>query len=260
MNYLVSLDGAALNHVSDLAPIRVADVIELQPSRTTNTKERLGIPGSFVTRDHINNRQVRVQFAVLTSSYAERTAVLSDVSAWAMQGRLLEISDRPGQQLHVVCTDTPLTMSKRTWTDLCEMTFTAFSIPFWEDTEPITVHAGGITEGTLTLCPRGNVRQVPLRCTVKPTTSPLTTLTLAANGTEMTFSGLSVPAGKALVLDCPDGYLTASWVGDDGIVHPCLSFRTGAEHIPLNTRQNNAVAISANTEVDVTLSARGWYW
>lgn len=257
MSYLVTLDDYSMTDVSNL--VRIVDVIELQPGRTTNTKERLGAPGSFVTRDHINTRQVRVQFAILTSDPVARAAALSALSAWAMDGRYLKIGDRPGQQLRVVCTDTPLTMSKRKWTELCEMTFTGFSVPFWEDVTPTEISAV-MTDGMLNIFPPGNVRQVPLRCRITPQESTLTTLTIAANGAEMAFSGLAVPAGKTLVIDYEDGLLSAKWTADDGTVVPCLRYRAGAEYIPLTTRKTNEVIVMADAVSDVTLSVKGWYW
>jgi len=258
LSYLVTLDDYSMTDVSNL--VHIVDVIELQPGRTTNTKERLGAPGSIIVRDHINTRQVRVQFAILTSDPVARAAALSSLSAWAMDGKYLKIGDRPGQQLRVVCTDTPLTMSKRKWTELCEMTFTAFSTPFWEDVTPIEVTKKGLTAETLTIFPPGNVWQVPLRCRVTPVEETLTQFGINAYGATMVFSGLAVPAGKTLVIDYEDGLLSAKWTADDGTVVPCLRYRAGAEYIPLTTRKTNEVIVMADAVSDVTLSVKGWYW
>lgn len=258
MSYYIALDGVPLASVSPL--IRIADVIELRPERTTNLQARLQTPGSLLVRDHIASREVRVQFTVLTSDLAQRTRILSDVTAWAMNGRLLEIADRPGQQLQVRCTETPQTMSKRKWTELCELTFTAHAVPFWEDRFPMTVSADTVTEETLHIRPTGNVHKCPLRCSITPESSALTSLTIAANGAEMAFSGLAVPVGKTLVIDYQEGVLVAFWTDTDGSRIPYLSCRTGSEGIPLNARQDNAVHIAANTACMLQISAKGWYW
>lgn len=257
MTYLVTLDDYAMTDVSKF--VRILDVIELQHKRTTNTQARLGAPGSVVTRDHIDSRQVRVQFTLLTSDPVERTAALSAISAWAMRGEYLKISDRPGQQLRVVCTDAPLTMSKRKWTEACEVIFTAFDQPFWEDVTPMQ-SVVTLMDGTLSIFPPGNVRQVPLTISVTPQVETLTSLTIAANGAEIAFSGLAVPAGKTLAIDYVEGFLTAKWTADDGAVVPCLKYRTGPEFIPLNTLQQNDVTIKADVTVRIIVSARGWYW
>ena len=99
MRYQVSLDDLDLSNVSHL--IRITDVIELQPDLTSDTKERLGAAGSYLVRSHLKARKVRVQLALLTSDITERTAVLSEVTAWAVRGKFLKIGDRPGQQLRV---------------------------------------------------------------------------------------------------------------------------------------------------------------
>lgn len=258
MSNFVSLDGLSMADVSPL--IRVVDAIELRPSRTTTSRERLGVPGSFLLKDHLNTRQVRVQFAVLIDDETQRTRILSELTAWAMEGRWLQLGDRPGQRLRVVCTETPLTMSKRKWTDLCEMTFTAFGLPFWEDALPVQAYAPDTTDCTLTLSLMGTVRQVPLLCSVTPTDSTLTSLRITANGAEMAFSGLAVPAGKTLAIDYEDGLMSAKWTADDGTVTPCLRFRTGAEYIPINTRRSNDVHVVTDASCNVTIGARGWHW
>ncbi len=258
MSYTVILDDISLADVS--SHVRIVDAVELQPSRTISARELLGAPGSILTRNHINTRQVRVQFAILTSSPTLRTAALSAISAWATQGKYLKLGDRPGQQLRVVCTETPLTMSKRKWTELCEMTFTAFHPAFWEDVNALDVTADGITAADVPITPRGNVSRIPLMCTVTPTSGSLTALTISANGAEMAFSGLAVPAGNSFTLDYREDVLVANYTAEDGSVVPCLSCRIGNEGIPLFTRQENTVHITADAACNVILHAKGWYW
>lgn len=267
MSNIVSLDGVALESVSPY--VQVSDVIELQPKRTTTTRERLGVPGSIVSQDHLDAKQVRVQFAILTDDPQKRTAALSDIAAWAMQGQYLTISDRPGQRLRVVCTATPITMSKRKWTELCEMTFTAYGVPFWEDAEPVEVSYAIMTLASSSkshYLSHGNVRAVPFACTVTPRSVDMTYVHLSANGAEMTFDGINVPAGNPLTISYPDGYLTATYTDADGNEVHCLANRTGDEYIPLYLNTSNEITI-AITDADgnpisgtLKVLERGWYW
>lgn len=256
MRYQVSLDDLDLSNVSHL--IRVTDVVELRPDFTHDTKERLGFPGSFLVRSHLKGRKVRVQFALLTSDIAQRTAVLSDITAWALGGKYLKIGDRPGQQLRVVCTELPTTTSKRKWTDLCEMTFSAFAVPYWEDVAGVSAMATG-TELRFSLSGPGNVEKVPLRCRITPQAT-MSSVRIRANGAEMAFSGLAVPAGKTFTVDYVEGLLTASWTADDGTVTPCLQYRTGVEVVPLLARKANQVEVDTDVTAAVTINAKGWYW
>lgn len=261
MSYSVSLDGVSLDSVSSY--VHIYDVIELQPGRTTTTRERLRAPGSIITRDHLASKPVRVQFALLTDILEERTKALSDIAAWAMQGKYLTISDRPGQQLRVVCTDSPVTMSKRKWTDLCEMTFTAFTLPFWEDVEAYGTVSISFADATTewTVYPRtGNVRETPLCLSITPEEKTLTAVKIIVNGTEMAFSGLAVPAGNSLTISYPDGYLVAKYTDADGNEVHCLANRTGAEYLPVITRQENPLTFWADARVKFSALTRGWYW
>lgn len=256
MKYPVSLDDIDLSSVSHL--IRVTDVVELQPDFINDTKERLGFSGSFLVRSHLKGRKVRVQFVLLTSDIAQRTAVLSDITAWALGGKYLKIGDRPGQQLRVVCTELPTTTSKRKWTDLCEMTFSAFAVPYWEDVAGVSAMATG-TDARLTLSGPGNVQQTPLRCRITPQAT-MTSVTIRANGAEMAFSGLAVPAGRTFTIDYAEGLLTASWAAEDGIVTPGLQYRTGVEVVPVLARKANQIEVDTDVTAAVTINAKGWYW
>lgn len=261
MSNIVSIDGVSLESVSP--HVRIYDVIELQPNRTLNTRDRLGAPGSVVTRNHLSSRQVRVQFALLADDYTQRTAALSDIAGWATSGQYLTLSDRPGQRLKVTCTALPVTMSKRKWTDLCELTFTAFDLPFWEDenTQEATIVVFANSDRESIVYPRtGNVQGIPLNLSVKPTTETLTTFRVAANGAEMAFSGLAVPAGNTLTISYPDGYLVAKYTDADGNEVHCLANRTGDEYLPLYPKTENAVTYWADVRVNITESTRGWYW
>lgn len=261
MSNIVSLDGVSLESVSPY--VRIYDVIELQPRRTLDSRERLGAPGSVVTRNHLSSRQVRVQFALLTDDYTERTAALSDIAGWATSGQYLTLSDRPGQRLKVTCTATPYTMSKRKWTELCELTFTAFELPYWEDENALdyTIVVFANSDRESTVYPRnGNVQTVPLSLAIKPTAETLTAFRVAVNGAEMAFSGLAVPAGSTLTLSYPDGYLVAKYTDADGNEVHCLANRTGDEYLPLYTKTENRVTYRADARVTIEEITRGWYW
>lgn len=256
MSYQVIMDDVPLAYVAPSA--RIVDVIELAPTFTSDSKQRLGAPGSFLLRHQMKERRVRVQFALMDRDYGRRTEAISAIAAWA-QGQWLQISDRPGQRLRVVCTELPSTQSKRNWTALCELTFTAYSVPFWEDVQGVTVSASG-TECSLSIVCPGNAPGAMLRCMVKPTDNPMETLRISSETARMAFTGLGVPAGAALSIDCQDGILTASWADSDGHAAPCLACRTGDEGIPLRAGEVNRVTVDTDVTADVTILAKGWYW
>ena len=154
-------------------------------------------------------------------------------------------------------------MSKRKWTELCEMTFTAYDLPFWEDASAVQqdcVNFAGATSSWPVYPPSGNVRNTPLSLIITPTKAPLTAVSIAVNGAEMAFSGLSVPVGSAFTISYPEGYLTAVYTDADGNAVHCLGHRTGDEYLPLQPKVSNEVTFWADVLTNVTFSARGWYW
>lgn len=255
MSYHVLMDGIPLAQVAPCA--RITDVIELSPSYTTDTKDFLGRHGSFLLRHQVKERRVRVQFALLAEDYAVRTAALSAIAAWA-QGKWLQIGDRPGQRLRVVCIEPPTTQSKRNWTALCEVTFSAFAVPFWEDREGVSVRANGSGVSLRFIGP-GNAPGAPLRCRITPS-GVLGSVRIAGNGAEMSFSGLSVPDGGTFSIDCEDGLLTASWTAGNSTPTPCLQCRSGDEGISILPGEINEISVQTDESAEIVAIAKGWYW
>lgn len=255
MSYHVLMDGIPLVQVAPCA--RITDAIELSPSYTTDTKDFLGRHGSFLLRHQVKERRVRVQFALLTDDYAVRTAALSAIAAWA-QGKWLQIADRPGQRLRVVCIEPPTTQSKRNWTAMCELTFSAFAVPFWEDGEGVSVRASGNGVSLRFIGP-GNAPGAPLRCRITPS-GTLGSVRIAGNGAEMAFSGLSVPAGAVFSIDCEDGLLAASWTAGNSTPAPCLQCRTGDDGIPILPGEINEISVQTDANAEIVAIAKGWYW
>lgn len=72
----------------------------------------------FTIRNHIQD-------------YAGRAEILSVVNAWAMGDGELSVSYRPGQVLHVTCTDLPAAGCMDDWTTEYSLTFTAYAVPCW---------------------------------------------------------------------------------------------------------------------------------
>lgn len=243
-----ALNGASL---SALDPrIRVVDVIETAPQRRRQTADHPRC-GMFLLRQTRQHLGVQVRFLLQEEDVVQRRTLMQKVLAWAEPGGLLTTSDRPGQQLHVVCAASP-SVSALSWLDELTVEFRAYRLPWWESAAPVSVTTAD-TAG-LTVPGQG---EAPVSAEVVNTgADTLTALTLAAGQTRMTFEGLALPAGSAFRLDFADGFLTAAIDGasvlhgrtddsDDWLLAPC--------------GQPCQVCVTADQPVRAAFSARGRY-
>lgn len=258
MNYTIALDGVPLAAVSPL--IRIVDVIELSPDRAMQAAPRVYGPGSVITQDQRMSLAVRVQFAVLASDYTQRTDILTRAAAWARSGKWLTIADRPGQRLLCICTGFPSAQSKRKWAGLCEVTFTAYRVPFWELIEPVRAESmTAAASHTLHIAPAG-AYPAPLLGTITAA-GAVRSVTLAANGQKTAFSGLALNNGGQLDITLENGLEGAFCAASaEASRLPCLHLRTAdsADILSLPPGQLSEITVTADGPVTVSLEARGY--
>lgn len=234
--------------------IFITDIKEKTPKITAVTAAKPMGGGLHVQRMRRDSLSVVIRLAIRDYSTASRKATMSRVAAWAMEEGYLAIADRPGQRLYVRCEKPPVVESALKWTAETEMTLTAYDSPWWEDDTPTTVSGSG-TSFTATLPNPGDVESL-VDATIKPS-GKLTTFTITANGSTMTFSGLSVASGSTVeITHTPAGLLCVK-SGSNSL----LAYRTAASADDLTAAAGlNAITFSANTSCAVTFATRGRYY
>ncbi|MBQ8202215.1 MAG: hypothetical protein IJZ74_10685 [Clostridia bacterium] len=231
--------------------IHITDLTELSPKHRIVTAATPG-NGLRLLRRTRDSLTVRVSFILHEYDTVRRRNVLQKVYAWASPGGTLTVSDRPGQQLTVICEKLPA-MSALTWLDEMSIDFTACEIPFWEASQRTAV----TTSDNALLTLPGTADECPVSCTVVNTgDAAFTTLTLTVGDTSMTFTGLSVAAGESFLLNVNDGCLSAK-TGDTSV----LLSRTDDSSDLLLACAGKEVSVSAAADQPVvaTFSARGRY-
>ena len=192
----------------------VTDLTELPPRRRVASVPTVR-HGLRMLRRVRESLTVRVSFIIPAYDPVQRRTLLQKLHAWGEPGGLLTTSDRPGQQLRVVCDTLPM-LSALSWADEIGMEFTACAPPFWEFAEETSVTAAG--EATLLL--PGDVEEIPVSCEVLNLGSaPLTTLTLHCGDTGMTFTGLSIAPGGLFSLSGADGLLQVTDGSESLLMH-----------------------------------------
>lgn len=248
---------AFVNGVSLTAAVPNAIIREIHfdaAESDLTTGDRPGMYGQRVLGLHRKSLHVGVEFVVRELfDLTARSHAQEDAAAWAQDGRL-EVSNKPGRYLQMVCTGRPALLAARDYTQVLRADFTALAVPYWQDLSTVAVTLTG-TENTGTLRPVGTFGPLRLAVTVTPTADTLTTLTLTAGDTQMAFSGLSVTAAAPLILDYDVHDLLTITSGGVGQ----LSHRTGSDDLLAMPRTDNAVGFTADAACSVKFEARGLY-
>ena len=247
--YDCALNGIALSSLS--AAIHVTDVTELPPVQRVAAvpTARHGLKLLRRVRERLT---LHVSFIIHEYDPAARRSVLQSVYAWAEQGGLLTVSDRPSQQLQVEC-DTLPGMSALGWLDEMTLSFTAWETPFWEAALRTAVTTGD----NATLLLPGTADDVPVSCAVVNLgDGPLTALTLAVGDTAITLEDMAVAPGGSVEVIADAGPLQIR-SGSASLMH----LRTGASHdlLTADSSVETAVTVTADQPVSAVFSARGRY-
>lgn len=247
--YDCALNGVTLSGLD--SSIRVTDLQEEAPVWRTALSPAWD-EGQQLLRRTRESLSVTVCFAVLEPGLSRRSDILQRIYAWAEQGGTLMLSDRPGQQLQVICTALPAWSAEDYLTDMT-LRFTSVHIPWWES-------AAAKVTGTdiMTLQVPGNAP-----CAAKAEvivfnrgTDTIRRLKLHCGLTEMVFEGIEFPAGSVFSLLYRDGTLLA-WIDGESV----LRCRTAdsADDLLAPCGEASTVYADGGELLEATFMARGRY-
>ncbi len=247
--YSAWLDGVALHEIDPA--IYIMDIEESTPQINTLTANRGTGDGMILLSRRRTGLQVNIRVMIHEYDTIKRKNIMQRIAAWALKGKYLTISDRPGQRLRVICTAPPVINSALKWTNTLNITFTAYAVPYWENEITTKATITG-SSGTAEMRVPGTAEKTPVEATVQNTGSgTLTQLTLTVGATKMAFAGLNVAAGASMHI----------YYDDDGVLRLPIGQRTAesSDELLAVCGENNALAVTANTAVSVTFEARGRY-
>lgn len=179
--FRVWLDGQGLHDLDDT--LIITDVKELPAQEDLHTVPGL-TTGARLVRRVRRSLSVQIRFMVRQRDPVLRKAVMEAVRAWA-GGRVLTLSDRPCQQLQVVCDHLPMAASALKWTEECTLTLTAYALPYWQSETPSTLTTSSSGEIPIP----GNGPCTPVDVTLTPHNS---LVTLAADICRITLEDVAV--------------------------------------------------------------------
>ena len=252
--YLAALDGVEL---SSIAPeIIVTDITHNAPVREVRASDIAGRNGKLYTRTVTSSAGVTVSFEIHTPDVRRRAAIMEDVQRWAMPGGVLTTSDRPDRVLRVVCESLPTVGSAQKWTGTCSIGFVAYAVPFWEDETPRRVIITG--NGSKNLFVPGFAAPAGVEARVTNTGSgTISSVTLTAGDTSMTFNGISLGAGQTMTIAHDARGLLTARIGGTSV----LNKRTAAssDELEIDPGKNATLTAATNGTASTTFEVRGRY-
>lgn len=247
--YSVSLNGISLETLHD--SILILDVNYDDPGRVYENVTTAKRDGSIPVSHYKEQATVNISFEIHEYDIAKRQKICQSVIAWAKKGGILETNDREGQMLFCICETLPYISSVRNWTDELIITFTAYSIPYWQEKTPSRLTLSGTTGSGYLYVP-GSAPKTYVEATVTANAA-LTSISLTVKDTTITLSNLAVASGKSVVISYDDKMIQS--IKADGV--SVLGKRTGADDLIAECGVRNAVSFTANASCSVTFSARG---
>lgn len=247
--YEAVLNGQALGDIS--ADILVLDIQYSAPAIKNEVYSVAKRQGVRIYRRYVEKISCVISFEIHTYDTVERQKICNAVQQWAGRGGVLQTNDREGQRLRCVCDTFPVIPSAQKWTEPLSVTFSAYSLPFWEEVVPSVLSLSG-TSGSGSLWLPGCMDGVPVEVDITAG-GALTTLNLTANGRTLTLSGISVSSGQTIKIAYDDEMIQSIKVGSTSL----LNKRSGADDLLADCGVSNSFSFSSNASVTVDFKVRG---
>lgn len=200
--------GAKFSEIDD--NVILLDIIEEPAKVDVQTSPIAGGPGSKVTSIRRTALSVRLSYVIRTQDPVKRAELRDKVAQWAFQASLLEINTRPGKCLSAKAYIPTAQGSSLRWTDELSVTFTAYELPYWFDSQISTIEC--TTDdfkltGARAITPTGADVSIPISCYVTVMGSEkLTDLLLRVGNTELQMRGLDIASGSMLMVESLTGH------------------------------------------------------
>lgn len=246
--YEAYMDGVSLSSIDPA--IYVLNIVPDSVQKQYNTNKVANRMGSRVVKASIESTSVTVNFEIHEYDTVKRDAICRKIQQWA-DGNVLEVSNKPEQQLECVCTEYPVADAKN-WTEELSMVFTAYNVPYWQEknAKNITV----TTENETAYVP-GNAPE-SLVSAVVTVGSSITSCTLSVGSKSITLSGISASAGDTITLDYDEKNILRIKKNNTSI----LNKRTAASADDLTAVCGKYNTFSAPATCSTVFTVRGcWY-
>jgi hypothetical protein len=253
----VALNGVQLDelderiNIKSVAPGAGKDSISAEAPGTQD--------GNRITGRRRDTLDIVVKFSMVIGpdELRERVNLLEKINAWAAGGGWLTVNYKENRQVLVVCAQAPGEGDAFEWTTVYQITFRAYSVPFWTDVAETAVKSKVAGSGSMTISVPGSAETVADVTVENKSGMTINNLSLTIAGKTMTFSGLNLGGSQKLIIDhlqTADLYVFRARIGSTSV----LGKRTGADEFRVKPG-DRGISFSADRAVQVTVGVRGRY-
>lgn len=193
-----ALGGVQLDEIHEAIVIR--SIEQGTAGETLNAVERMGGYGQRMTRQHYNSLDVNISYAidVPKRNMALRREIMDAVNKWALQKGWLTVNWMEGRRVFVDHVVIPNGGDLWNWTDEYQITFRAYSVPFWQEEKGTKVKTPTAAKGRIWLAINGNVES-PLDVDFKNMSGQkIDKFQVSANGKTITLTDLGLGGSSTL--------------------------------------------------------------
>lgn len=247
--YEATLNGINLTSIDPA--IVVTDISYDRPDYDTDFVSVAKRHGSRVHRRMKDRASCTVTFAIRAYNTADRNRICQQVIAWARDGGELQTSDRDGQKLVCICDALPTVSSALRWTDPVSVTFSAYALPWWQETavQNLTL-SGGSGNGNLYV--PGTAPEAMVEVQITPTAT-LATIHLDARDKRMSLTGLNISGGTTINISYDANMIQSIKAGNVSL----LPYRSGADDLIAVCGKLNYMGFIADANCVVLFKTRG---
>jgi len=245
------MDGIPL---TSLGRVTITDISHNAATLAVSTAPLANVHGDRVLDRRWSQAAVTITVVLGGDSPAERQELCQSVAAWA-KGRILQTSDRYGQQLRCICTVPPQIQNTINRVERISMTFTAYQNPFWEDEYPLMVTLSGTNDSGSIYVPGNVPAQTVLEIEAAPMSGTLNDLAITAGEHTLSFEGLGATALSPLKIVYTDQMIQKITVGDTSALDKRT--RSSADDLLAEIGGHTVIGITANVGANVRFLARG---
>ena len=259
----VALDGTELDQAN--AAIVIRSVESGDGKENFSATGTAGGSGQRVTSHHRDTMDVIVRFAIdiKKNNLAGRASALENANAWAARaadGAWLTVNYKTNRRAWVKLVQAPGEGSLWDFTKEFAITFRAYGVPFWQETEATsTASVSAGTSGSADLTVAGSAETVADIVLKNETSTTVDTCSVSVDNHTLSFTDLGLAKDESLVIDhADDGTLRIRILDADEEYRSAMDKRDADSADDLYTRTGLVSAgFTAATSCSMTVSCKG---